>query len=51
MTDEDKAKLRELWDYMEQSHELARVDSANADRYLNQFAEKFEALFTKELND
>lgn len=49
MSEEDKAKLRELWDlgYRLLDYKKSRLLPDKVDDFLN----KFEELFTKELND
>lgn len=52
MTDEDKAKLRELWDLLEKAGEdLIAYEVKPNGISLFDVQDKFEELFSKELND
>jgi len=52
MNEEEKKKLRELWDFTESlAEECAREMKVESTLILSSVMTKFEELFTKELNE
>lgn len=51
MNEEEKKKLQELWDFMEVELGSSAFSSKETSEPINRVMNKFEELFSKELND